>query len=249
MKLTCGSGISSGTINVRRRYLTKFSREVGLTTATEQSIIMWLGRPLSAKTRACDQHAQHVLRVGGSQPHVRRTTVARTSTRSRTSRSRVCMHDTRAHGKWKTFARQLPPPVRDAVLAVVAALAGCRCKEMRALLARTSTRTPCACTSCMARATRSGGRRCTRTFWSHCKHCRCRRGPLWDETAASISRKGNKFLHSLGIASTMHTLRHAFATKVYRASKDLRLTQELMGHSSPQTTAVYAAADQSQRQE
>ena len=28
-----------GTINVRRRYLTKFSREVGLTTATEQSII------------------------------------------------------------------------------------------------------------------------------------------------------------------------------------------------------------------
>jgi site-specific recombinase XerC len=27
---------------------------------------------------------------------------------------------------------------------------------------------------------------------------------------------------------------------VYRASLDLRLTQELMGHSSPTTTAMYA---------
>ena len=71
-------------------------------------------------------------------------------------------------------------------------------------------------------------------------------GRLWDETAASVSRKGNRFLHDLGISSTMHTLRHYFGTEVYRASKDLRLTQELMGHSSPQTTAVYAAADQSQ---
>jgi integrase len=71
-------------------------------------------------------------------------------------------------------------------------------------------------------------------------------GPLWDETPASVSRKINAFLHSVGVKSTAHTLRHWFATASYRSSKDLRLVQELLGHSSPQTTAVYAAADQSQ---
>ena len=41
--------------------------------------------------------------------------------------------------------------------------------------------------------------------------------------------------------ATLHQLRHAFATEVYRASRDLRLTQELMGHAHPNTTAIYAA--------
>ena len=29
----------------------------------------------------------------------------------------------------------------------------------------------------------------------------------------------------------------------YRSTQDLRLTQELLGHGSPATTAIYAAAD------
>lgn len=38
---------------------------------------------------------------------------------------------------------------------------------------------------------------------------------------------------------TTHTLRHRFATAAYRATGDLRAVQELLGHASPTTTAVY----------
>lgn len=40
---------------------------------------------------------------------------------------------------------------------------------------------------------------------------------------------------------TGHTLRHRFATVAYRAERDLRAVQELLGHADPQTTARYAA--------
>lgn len=45
----------------------------------------------------------------------------------------------------------------------------------------------------------------------------------------------------LGDGWTAHTLRHAFATKAYAVDRDLLAVQELLGHSSPQTTAIYAA--------
>jgi len=38
---------------------------------------------------------------------------------------------------------------------------------------------------------------------------------------------------------TAHTLRHRFATKAYEASRDIRAVQELLGHASPTTTAIY----------
>ena len=72
------------------------------------------------------------------------------------------------------------------------------------------------------------------------------RGRLFPKaTPPAVSQRINRHLHKLGITSTAHTLRHFFGTRVYITSKDLRLTQELMGHSSPQTTAGYAAFDQS----
>lgn len=40
---------------------------------------------------------------------------------------------------------------------------------------------------------------------------------------------------------TTHTLRHRFATQAYRSQRDLRAVQELLGHSKPETTAIYAA--------
>lgn len=36
-----------------------------------------------------------------------------------------------------------------------------------------------------------------------------------------------------------HSFRHTFGTELYRRTKDLRVTQELMGHASPNTTSVY----------
>lgn len=56
-----------------------------------------------------------------------------------------------------------------------------------------------------------------------------------------VSADINGHLHGLGIADTAHSLRHFFGTSVYASSLDLRMTQELLGHSSPTTTAIYAA--------
>lgn len=42
---------------------------------------------------------------------------------------------------------------------------------------------------------------------------------------------------------TAHTLRHRFATEAYRSSHDLLLVQTLMGHSKPETTAMYVGLD------
>ncbi|WP_081285461.1 tyrosine-type recombinase/integrase [Mycolicibacterium fortuitum] len=42
---------------------------------------------------------------------------------------------------------------------------------------------------------------------------------------------------------TMHTLRHRFATRAYRGTRNIRAVQELLGHSSIATTQIYTAVD------
>lgn len=63
-------------------------------------------------------------------------------------------------------------------------------------------------------------------------------GPVRPPT---VTKLVGRYLEDCGIEATLHQFRHAFATEVYRASRDLRLTQELMGHASPLTTSAYAA--------
>ena len=63
-------------------------------------------------------------------------------------------------------------------------------------------------------------------------------GPL---TPQLVSRRISHFFHSIGIDATAHQLRHWFATSTYATSGDLLVVQNLLGHSSPTTTAVYTA--------
>lgn len=60
-------------------------------------------------------------------------------------------------------------------------------------------------------------------------------------TPAALSQAFNRALRDHGVDATAHQLRHWFATNLYAATQDLRITQEMMGHSSPSTTAVYTA--------
>ena len=65
-----------------------------------------------------------------------------------------------------------------------------------------------------------------------------RSGPVGANT---VSQRAGRYLRSVGVPESFHQFRHSFATAVYRESLDLRLTQELLGHASPTTTALYAA--------
>jgi integrase/recombinase XerC len=61
-------------------------------------------------------------------------------------------------------------------------------------------------------------------------------------TPVTVSEAMRDYLRRIcGIDATAHQLRHWFATEVYASSKDIRVTQELLGHSNPATTARYVA--------
>ncbi len=57
----------------------------------------------------------------------------------------------------------------------------------------------------------------------------------------SVQRPCSKILRSVGSTSTPHALRHFYATSILASTQNLRLTQVLMRHADPSTTARYAA--------
>lgn len=59
-----------------------------------------------------------------------------------------------------------------------------------------------------------------------------------------VTKVSSAFFASIGLPYTLHRCRHRFGTEHYRLCKDIRQTQELMGHSSPTTTAKYVALAQ-----
>lgn len=76
-----------------------------------------------------------------------------------------------------------------------------------------------------------------------------RSGPLFrmqngrPATAHYVSAMANKQLHRVGITETLHQLRHRFATRLHKATRDIRLVQEMLGHESLATTANYVDFD------
>lgn len=56
------------------------------------------------------------------------------------------------------------------------------------------------------------------------------------------------FRRQLGMPGVgLHRLRHWYGTELYRRTKDIRRTQELMRHSSPTTTAIYTLVTDEER--
>lgn len=74
-----------------------------------------------------------------------------------------------------------------------------------------------------------------------------RRGPLiprldgetGPNSAGVISKRANLYLHKQGFAETLHQCRHRFATVALESCHDIRVVQELLGHESPLSTAIY----------
>lgn len=73
---------------------------------------------------------------------------------------------------------------------------------------------------------------------------RRRDGGNGPSTANLISMRASAHGQMLGLCFRLHQLRHRFATVALDATGDLRVVQELLGHESPATTAVYTKVRQ-----
>ncbi len=66
----------------------------------------------------------------------------------------------------------------------------------------------------------------------------------WQVNAGTLSTQVNRYLRSVGITSTAHSLRHFAGTSWYRASgHDLLATAALLRHANVNTTQIYARID------
>lgn len=73
-------------------------------------------------------------------------------------------------------------------------------------------------------------------------------GQPWDEHY--LSQVGCRALTKLlGEIAGLHRLRHWFGTTTYKKTRDLRRTQELMRHKSPNSTIIYTLIDDEERAE
>lgn len=240
-------GLAEETINIRRRRLTMFDREVGIVTATGPDIEAFLdlrrgrsGDPLTPKARY--DWISHLHKFYGWAVDFEHLPSDPTR---QVVRPRV--------------RQGLPRPITTADLAIALDMATPMMRTWLSLMAFNGLR----CIE-VARLEVDGllwGDRLLRIFGKGDKERlvpmhsevarllelipRPKRGRVFQRPrgggypAAQVSAETNAYLDSLGIAATAHQLRHWFGTNLYRVCRDLRVVQEMMGHASPATTAIY----------
>ena len=70
------------------------------------------------------------------------------------------------------------------------------------------------------------------------------RDRIWPTmTAQKVSQRANAEFRRLGTRCRMHELRHAFATELYRKTRDVLTVQHALRHEQLETTARYIAFD------
>lgn len=161
-----------------------------------------------------------------------------------------------------TAAAGLPRPCPEPIIAQALATAGERERLMIRLGAEAGLRS---CEICRVHLRDLVGERGDRAIIVHGKGAKERTVPLADGLYLDLEARArhnggfvfggqigghlsNKrvielLADALPGAWTGHTLRHRFATVTLRATKDLRVVQELLGHASVATTQVYTAVD------
>jgi integrase/recombinase XerD len=239
------SGMSSKTVEDRETVLNRLNRELpdGLAAAGTDDLVIWLGQAnWSANTRRTYwEHAAgfcqwYAIRSGGPNPMagLQRPKVHRGLPRPVTDEQLRHALD-HAVQPWRTAV-------------ILAAWGGMRAGEIaRAARADvTEDRTVI--------AGKGGRSRMVPTHpdvWLEVRDFP--NGPLilWRDEPVTphwLSRSCSQYLTQIGLSDvTLHRFRHWFGTRVQASYRDLRVTQELLGHASPDTTAGYAEVTDGQR--
>ena len=69
-------------------------------------------------------------------------------------------------------------------------------------------------------------------------------GRVWPTmNAQKVSQRGNAEMRRLGVRCRMHQLRHAFATELYKQTRDVLTVQHALRHEQLETTARYIMFD------
>lgn len=133
----------------------------------------------------------------------------------------------------------------------LAAFAGARCGEIARLDAADLDLTPCRATALL---TGKGGKDRVvpllapvvaelLTYGLPRSGAILRHHGVLPYTPDNLSHASHRHLQRLRVGTTLHSMRHAFATDTFRSTRDLLLVAELLGHASVATTQIYAAPD------
>lgn len=229
---------AASTIRQRRYILGAFAREYPLLTATADDIQHYVGRPQRG-------------------PEARKSVLATLRSFYRWALARgIVNHDPTLLARSVRVPPGIPKPVPEAVLARAFA----RADEATRLMLSLGSYAGLRLSEIAAVHSRDVGETGLRVIG---KGAKVRRVPIHPMLAPQLDFTGwafpspmdpeqhvsrdfisSRVEEALGGGWTTHSLRHRAGTQWYRATKDLRAVQMLLGHASPTTTARYVLVDE-----